>query len=82
MNHSIREATLKIEDRVKLILDKEKSPDNQYHGKKGEIIDIEFDDAASVTGDSKDNFMYSVELDNGEIPDIHFRRRDLVRVED
>lgn len=73
--------TLQSRDRVKLILDKEQSPDNQYHGKTGTIADIEFEDANSATGDSKDNFIYTVELDDVEIPNIHFRRKDLKRVE-
>ena len=68
-------------DRVKLILDKEVSPDNKWHGKEGEIIDIDFDDAGSVTGDSEDNFMFKVELDNGEVPDVHFRKHDIKRID-
>jgi hypothetical protein len=40
-------------------------------------VDVSFDDAASVTGDSEDNFIYTVKLDDGEVPDIHFRRHDL-----
>lgn len=68
-------------DHVKLILDKEIGPDNHLHGKTREIIDVEFDDAASVTGDSEDNFMCKVKLDNGEVPDIHFRRHDLKHLE-
>ena len=68
-------------DRVKLILDKEVGPDTKYHGKKGEIIDIQFDDASSVTGNSEDNFMYKVELENGEVPDLNFRRKDLKKME-
>ena len=40
-------------------------------------MDIEFDDAGTVTGNPKDSFMYTVELENGETPDIHFRRDDL-----
>jgi ribosomal protein L21E len=67
-------------DHIKLILDKERGPDSHLHGKTGHIIDIEFDDAASVTGDSEDNFIYTVKLDNGKIPDIHFRRHDLKKV--
>ncbi|MFB6200361.1 MAG: hypothetical protein ABEJ83_05745 [Candidatus Nanohaloarchaea archaeon] len=72
---------MQIGDRVKLILDKEVSPDNKWHGKKGEIVDIDFDDAGSVTGDSEDNFMFKVELDNGEVPDVHFRKHDVKRIE-
>ncbi len=70
-----------IGDRVKLILDKETGPDNHLHGKTGEIIDVQFDDAGSITGDSEDNFMYKVKLSNGEIPEIHFRRHDLEKLE-
>jgi hypothetical protein len=42
---------------------------------------VQFDDAGSVTGDPEDNFMYKVKLDNGEVPDLHFRRHDLKRIE-
>jgi len=59
------------------MLDKEQSPDNKWHGKKGEIIDIQFDDAGSVTGDTRDNFMFTIRLDDGTVPDLHFRRKDL-----
>lgn len=68
-------------DEVKIIID-EVDPDMNLHGKKGEIINIEFDDADSVTGNPKDNFMYTIELENGEVPDIHFRRRDLRKIKD
>ena len=54
-----------------------RGPDTLLHGEKGEIIDIEFDDAGSVTGDSGDNFIYTVRLASGEVPDIHFWRHDL-----
>jgi ribosomal protein L21E len=64
-------------DRVKLILDKELGPDKHLHGETGEIVDVSFDDAGSVTGDSEDNFIYTVKLDDGEVPNIHFRRHDL-----
>ncbi len=68
-------------DKIKIIID-EVDPDMNLHGKRGEIINIEFDDAASVTGNPKDNFMYTIELENGEVPDIHFRRRDIKKIED
>lgn len=68
-------------DHVKLILDKERSPDNHLHGKTGEIINVEFDDADTITGNSKDNFIYKIKLDNGKVPDIHFRRHDLKKIE-
>ena len=73
-------AAFQVGDEVRIVID-EIDPDMHYHGKKGKIIDIQFDDAGSVTGDSKDNFMYEVELENGEVPDIHFRRPDIKSTE-
>ncbi len=75
-----KNAAFKKGDRVKIIIDKI-DPDMHYHGKEGEIVDIEFDDAGSVTGNPKDNFMFKVKLDGGEIPDIHFRRNDLKKAD-
>jgi ribosomal protein L21E len=73
-------AAFKKGDRVKIVIDKI-DPDMHYHGKEGEIVDIEFDDAGSVTGNPKDNFMFKVELENGKVPDIHFRRNDLKKID-
>ena len=73
-------SAFQVGDKVKLILDKEIGPDTHLHGKKGEIIDITFDDAESVTGDPEDNFQYKVELENGKVPDLHFRRNDLKKI--
>lgn len=70
-------SAFQVGDKIKLILDKEKGPDSHLHGKKGEIIDITFDDAGTVTGDSQDNFQFKVKLENGNVPDLHFRRKDL-----
>lgn len=74
---------MKKGDKVKIILDDEKTPDaEKFHGKEAEIVDIEFDDAGTVTGDSEDNFMFTLELENGEVPDIHFRRKDIMPIEE
>ena len=70
-------SAFQVGDKVKLVLDKEVGPDTHLHGKEGEIIDISFDDAGSVTGDSEDNFQYKIRLENGDVPDLHFRRKDL-----
>ena len=73
---------MKVGDRVKLILDKEISPDNRWHGETGEITRITFDAAGDITGEVTDSLMFEVELDNGETPDIHFRYDDLVLLEE
>lgn len=74
------DTSLQKGDKVRIVIDKI-DPDMDYHGKEGKIIDISFDDAGSVTGDSKDNFMFEVELEDGEVPDIHFRRNDLKKID-
>jgi ribosomal protein L21E len=76
---TLEKSSFKKGDKVKIIIDKV-DLDMHYHGKKGKIIDISFDDAASVTGNSEDNFMFKVELESGKVPDIHFRRNDLKKV--
>lgn len=73
-------AAFQVGDKVRIIID-EIDPDMHLHGKEGEIVDIEFDDAGSVTGNSEDNFMFEVELENGKVPDIHFRRHDLKKLD-
>lgn len=71
---------MQVGDRVKLILDKEVSPDNRWHGETGTITQIRFDAAGEITGDVRDSLLFEVELDSGETPDIHFRYDDLVLV--
>ena len=74
---------MKKGDKVKVILDDEQTPDTEkFHGRTAEIIDIQFDDAGSVTGDSEDNFIYSLRFENGEEPSIHFRRNDIMPLEE
>ena len=75
-----QETSFQKGDRVRIVID-EIDPDMHYHGKEGEITEIEFDDASAVTGNSEDNFMFKIKLDGGEVPDIHFRRKDLKKVE-
>lgn len=52
------------------------APDQQ-----SKIIEVGSDDLAGLTGDPANDFMYTVELGNGEIPSVHFRERDLERVD-
>jgi hypothetical protein len=73
---------MQVGDRVKLILDKERSPDNRWHGKTGRITRITADAASDVTGDAMDSLLFEVELDSGETPDIHFRWKDIVPLEE
>jgi ribosomal protein L21E len=75
------DAAFQIGDQVKLVLDKERSPDNHLHGQTGEITDIQFDQLEDVTGNPQDNFLYTVKLNSGKELDIHFRRHDLKKTD-
>lgn len=73
---------IEVGDRVRLILDKEVSPDNRWHGQTGTVTRILADAAGEVTGDPMDGLLFEVELDSGETPDLHFRYADLVLVDE
>lgn len=73
---------MEVGDRVKLVLDKEVSPDSQWHGQTGTITRITADAAGDVTGAPVDSLMFEVELDSGETPDLHFRYNDLVLLDE
>jgi ribosomal protein L21E len=75
---------MKVGDRVRLILDKERSPDNQWHGKTGTITRITADAAGDVTGDELDSLLLEIAIDGvptGEQPNIHFRYDDVELVD-
>lgn len=48
---------------------------------KNRGVAVAIDDAQSVTGNSEDNFIYTIQLENGNVPDIHFRRHDLKKLD-
>ena len=48
---------------------------DRFHGEHGKVIDILEDNTGNTTGDDRDNILYRVETENGEIMD--FRWRDL-----
>lgn len=73
---------MQVGDRVKLILDKQRSPDNRWHGETGTITRITADAAGDVTNDPMDSLLFEVELDSGETPDLHFRWDDLVLLDE
>lgn len=73
---------MQVGDRVKLVLDKEVSPDNQWHGKTGTITRITADAAGDVTGAPVDSLLFEVGQDSGETPDLRFRYDDLVLLDE
>lgn len=67
---------LRVGDTVRIDIPDTTDPDHDiHHGKTGEIIEVASDDASSVSGDRRDDAIYRVRLDGGEIAD--FRWRDL-----
>jgi len=67
-------------DHVRADITDRDDPDFRYHRMKGEIVEINQDDAALVTGDDRDSYVYRVELESGETVDL--RWRDLRPVRD
>lgn len=63
-------------DRVRIDIPDVTDPDHElYHGREGQIVDVDRDTAGMETGDERDNLSYLVELDDGE--SMFFRWRDL-----
>ncbi|TQQ81906.1 hypothetical protein [Halonotius roseus] len=65
-----------VDDDVRIDIPTEDDPDHErYHRRRGEVVGVLQDDAGEATGDARDNIMYRVELENGEVAE--FRWRDL-----
>jgi ribosomal protein L21E len=69
-----------VGDRVRVDIPDRDDPDfNDYHGRRGEVVDVSEDAAHTITGDSRDSVVYRIRLDGGD--EIDFRWRDLRPVE-
>ena len=65
-----------VGDLVRVDIPDETDPDfEQFHGRNGKIVNVISDSGGSMTGDDRDGFLYTVELENGLRQD--FRWRDL-----
>lgn len=65
-----------VGDSVRVDIPDADDPDHdRLHRKHGTIVEIVEDDAARQTGDSRDSYLFSVEIDDGTIE--HLRWRDL-----
>lgn len=65
-----------VGDRIRVDIPNEDDPDHdRLHRAHGTIVDILEDDAGQETGDRRDSYLYSVEMDDGDIE--HLRWRDL-----
>lgn len=65
-----------VGDRVRVDIPDEDDPDHErLHRKRGIIVDIIEDDAGQETGDSRDSYLFSVEIDHSTVE--HLRWRDL-----
>ena len=62
--------------RVRIDIPDTTDPDHEpYHGREGQIVDVDEDTAGLETGDERDSLNYLVEFDDGD--NMHFRWRDL-----
>lgn len=56
-------------DRVRVDLPDENDPDHdRYHGLHGTVIAIVEDDAAEITGDDRDNYLFQSILEQSLVP--------------
>jgi ribosomal protein L21E len=63
-------------DSVRVDIPDTDDPDHDaYHGRTGDVIAIQKDDAGTETGDARDSVLYRVRLADGE--EMDFRWRDL-----
>lgn len=63
-------------DRIRVDIPDTDDPDHErLHRKKDTIVEILEDDADKETGDPRDSYLFSIEMDNGEVE--HLRWRDL-----
>ncbi|MCQ4334999.1 hypothetical protein KM295_16225 [Natronomonas sp. F2-12] len=64
-----------VGDKVRIDIPNSADPDYSLHGSKGTVVEIIEDDADKETGDVRDSYLFSVELDDDSIE--HLRWRDL-----
>ena len=63
-------------DRVRIDIPDELDPEHEaYHGKEGVVKEVRKDDAGVVSGDERDQYVFTVELCSGR--EVDFRWRDL-----
>jgi ribosomal protein L21E len=68
-------------DKVRIDIPDKDDPDHdQLHGEQGTITGILEDNAGDVTGDPRDSYLFSVEIDGSTVKD--FRWRDLRPAQD
>jgi len=67
---------LEVGDRVRVDIPDKDDPDHKrLHRKRGTIVEVFEDDAGQETGDSRDSYLFTVEIDDDETE--HLRWRDL-----
>jgi hypothetical protein len=65
-----------VGERVRIDIPDETDPDHErLHRNHGTVAEVLEDDAGQETGDPRDSYLYTVELDNGTLE--HLRWRDL-----
>lgn len=61
-------------ERVRVDIPDESDPDHdRLHGKLSVIVDVLSDDAGEVSGNSRDDLLYRIELDDGGETDVQWR---------
>lgn len=65
-----------VGDRVRIDIPDETDPEFTHHRKRGTVVAVREDDADDVTGDTRDRYLYEVQLSESEAT-VALRWRDL-----
>lgn len=61
-------------DRVRVDIPDETDPDHdRLHGESGVITEVQTDAAEEYSGDSRDNYLFFVDLDSGDTATVRWR---------
>lgn len=61
-------------DRVRIDIPDSSDPDfDRLHGRSGTVVEVLEDDAGAETGDQRDSYLFTVELDDGETAQVRWR---------
>lgn len=63
-----------VGDEVRIDIPDETDPDHErLHGVHGTVVELIQDDAGTVTGDGRNQYLFRIELEEGEEVDVRWR---------
>lgn len=69
-----------VGDEIRVDIPDPSDSDHRYHGETGTIVDVSEDDLGGLTGQPRDDYLYTVEFDDSTFGTMDFRHDDLQSV--